>query len=82
MNPDDVAFKQLPLLLRGYAAIQFYGIKFELKSWHDAIESIRDHFSPKKPAHVIFQDIFQLKQKSGQPTDVFISKKRAVSFNL
>lgn len=79
---DKDALKGIPLLFNGLASTWWKGVRREAKTWDDAINLLREHFSPTKPSYQIYLEIFETKQKSGEPIDPFICTKRALLAKL
>ncbi|XP_050515115.1 activity-regulated cytoskeleton associated protein 2-like [Diabrotica virgifera virgifera] len=76
------ALKGLPLLLTDNAAIWWQGVQNEAKTWNDATQLLRTAFSPSKPAHQVYVDIFNNKQQSNETIDEFVTQKRALLAQL
>jgi len=79
---DEDALKGISLLFAGIASTWWQGVRKEAKTWNDAIELIRNHFSPIKPAYQIYVELFESKQADGTPIDTFICEKRALLAQL
>lgn len=79
---DDMALLSLPLLLEGYAANWWQGVKNEACSFSDAINLLKNSFAPPKPDWRIFAEIMQDKQNPMEPTDAFICRKRKLLAQL
>lgn len=79
---DDEALIELPLLFKDFAIRWWKGIKNEATTWKRAIELLKKQFAPNRKAHIIFQKIFDSKQKRGEAADIFISEKRALIAEL
>ncbi|KAL1488378.1 hypothetical protein ABEB36_014852 [Hypothenemus hampei] len=79
---DADALKGLPLLLRDTAATWWQGVKEEAKCWTEALILIRGAFSPSKPAHQLYIEIFGGHQEPGETMDEFICKKRVLLAQL
>ena len=80
--PDFYALTSFPLLLEGYASAWWQGVKNEARCFDDAIDLLRNAFSPPKPDWRIFAEIFQDKQKVNENTDVFVCRKRRLFAQL
>uniref|UniRef100_A0A6P7GMQ9 Activity-regulated cytoskeleton associated protein 1-like n=1 Tax=Diabrotica virgifera virgifera TaxID=50390 RepID=A0A6P7GMQ9_DIAVI len=76
------ALKGLPLLLTDNAAVWWQGVQNEAKTWNDATQLLRTAFSPSKPAHQVYVDIFNNKQQSNETIDEFVTQKRALLAQL
>lgn len=48
------------------------------KTWDEVKILLKKAFAPQKPTYKLYQEIFSTKQNSGEPTDAFIFKKRAL----
>ncbi|KAL1487683.1 hypothetical protein ABEB36_015660 [Hypothenemus hampei] len=79
---DADALKGLPLLLNNTAATWWQGVKEEAKCWSEALTLIRGAFSPSKPAHQLYMDIFSKRQEFGETIDEFICGKRVLLAQL
>lgn len=79
---DADALQGLPLLLPHNASIWWQGVKNSGNTWRAAIDLIRAAFSPSKPAHQIYIDIFAERQNKHDSIDEFICKKRALLAQL
>lgn len=76
------ALKGLPLLFQGIASTWWKGVRRDAKSWQDALQLLRDHFSPTKPPYQIYVEIFASKQTDRTPIDTFVCQKRALIAKL
>lgn len=74
--------KGLPLLLTENAAVWRQGVQNEAKTWNDATQLLRTAFSPSKPTHQVYVDIFNNKQQSNETIDEFVTQKRALLAQL
>lgn len=79
---NEMALISLPLLLEGYASTWWQGLKYEAKTFEEAIELLRSAFAPPKPDWRIFSEIFQDKQKPFESTDSFVCRKRCLFAQL
>jgi len=79
---DDDALKGLALLFYDIASVWWQGVRKEAKSWKEAIALIREHFSPVKPAHQVYMEIFENKQDDKTAIDTFVLQKRALLAQL
>lgn len=79
---DEDALRGISLLFYGLASTWWQGVRREAKTWQDALELIRSHFSPTKPAYQIYMEIFQSSQDAGTAIDTFICQKRALLAQL
>ena len=73
---NEHALLSFPLLLEGYAASWWQGVKSEAKSFTKAIDLLRKNFAPPKPDWRLFAELFQEKQKLLESTDTFVCRKR------
>ncbi|XP_073836178.1 activity-regulated cytoskeleton associated protein 1-like [Musca autumnalis] len=79
---DEEALAGLPLLFYQDASIWWQGVRHHLKSWNQAIESLREHFAPSRPAYQIYLEFFEDKQDDIITIDRFLDKKRAILAQL
>lgn len=79
---DEDALRGISLLFYGLASTWWQGVKREAKTWQEALELIRSHFSPTKPAYQIYMEIFQSSQDAGTAIDTFVCQKRAILAQL
>lgn len=79
---DENALKGISLLFYGIASTWWQGVRKEAKCWNDAIDLIREHFSPTKPAYQVYMEFFQNKQENSVPMDTFVVEKRALLAQL
>lgn len=54
---DDNALKGIPMLLDGFAASWFQGVKATLGTWKEAIDLLRTTFGPVKPPHRVYREL-------------------------
>ena len=69
---DAFALISLPLLLEGYGASWWQGVKHEANTFQQAINLLKSAFPPPKPDWRIFSEIFSDKQKAYESMDNFI----------
>lgn len=79
---DANALKGLPMLLDGFAAKWFQGVKATVPSWQDAVGLLRNTFGPRKPPYRVYRELFADEQDSETKTDVFICKMRSILAQL
>lgn len=79
---DENALRGLSMLLDGFAATWWQGVKDTATSWSDAIELLRITFGPKKPAYKVFRELFASEQDLKTNSDVFICRARALLAQL
>ncbi|KAJ8946159.1 hypothetical protein NQ318_004410 [Aromia moschata] len=79
---DENALKGLPMLLDGFAASWFQGVKSSLKTWEEAVNLLRTTFGPCKPPYRVYRELFAEEQSADIKTDVFICKCRAILAQL
>lgn len=79
---DENALKGLSLLFYGIASTWWQGVRKEAKTWNDAIDLIREHFSPTKPAYQIYMEFFEKVQGDAVAIDTFVVEKRALLAQL
>ncbi|KAJ8980956.1 hypothetical protein NQ317_001220 [Molorchus minor] len=73
---DEDAIKGLPLLLTDTASTWWQGVKSEATTWNEATALIRAAFSPSKPPHQVYIDIFSQRQEHNMPIDDFVLPER------
>ena len=79
---DEDALKGISLLFYGLASTWWQGVRKEATTFDQAIEMIRNHFSPTKPSYQIYLELFTGKQGDGTAIDTFICEKRALLAQL
>ncbi|XP_034111331.1 activity-regulated cytoskeleton associated protein 2 [Drosophila albomicans] len=79
---DKDALKGISLLFSNIAITWWKGVRREATTWDDALQLLRDHFSPTKPSYQIYMEIFETKQGSTEAIDTFICKQRALLAKL
>lgn len=79
---DEDALKGISLLFYGIASTWWQGVRKEATTFDQAIEMIRNHFSPTKPSYQIYVELFADKQNDGTAIDTFICEKRALLAQL
>lgn len=79
---DNNALKGLPMLLDGFAATWFHGVKSTVPSWKDAIDLFRITFGPRKPPYKVYRELFKEVQELEVKTDIFICKCRSILAQL
>lgn len=79
---NENAIKGLSMLLDGFAATWYRGIKSSITSWDDALKSLKHAFGFNKPPHQIFRELFSKEQGDKETTDVFVSSARALLARL
>ncbi|XP_065367831.1 activity-regulated cytoskeleton associated protein 2 [Calliphora vicina] len=79
---DKDALKGISLLFSGLASTWWKGVRREAKTWDDAVQLLREHFSPTKPSYQIYLEIFEQKQGDREAIDTFICTKRALLAKL
>lgn len=82
MISDEDALKGISLLFYGTASTWWQGIRKEAKTWNDLLALIREHFSPVKPPHQLYLEIFDKRQDEVTAIDTFICQKRALFAQL
>jgi hypothetical protein len=58
---DANAFSGLSILLQGDVVTWWMEVKSTITTWENAKKAIRDEFTPRPPAHRIYQMIFETK---------------------
>lgn len=79
---DKDALKGLPLLFNNIAVIWWKGVRRDAKTWPEALQLLRDHFSPTKPSYQLYMEIFETKQGTTEALDTFVCKQRALLAKL
>ncbi|KAL1489747.1 hypothetical protein ABEB36_013682 [Hypothenemus hampei] len=79
---DVNALKGLPMLLDGFAATWFQGVKAILQTWQEAISLLKTTFGPCTPPYRIFKELFKLEHKPNVKTDIFVCKCRTILAQL
>lgn len=79
---NENALLGFPLLLEGEASLWWDGVKSSVNSFEEAVALLISTFSICKPPHIIYQEIFSLKQKDNERTDLFICKVRSLFSKL
>lgn len=79
---DVNALKGLPMLLDGFAASWYQGVKSTLTTWQEAIDLLRSTFGPAKPAYRVYRELFAREQDSRTKSDIFICKARSILAQL
>ncbi|XP_073835819.1 activity-regulated cytoskeleton associated protein 2-like [Musca autumnalis] len=72
---DADALTGLQLLLEGYAANWWIGVKSIVSTFDNAKALIKTTFSPPMPDWRIFASIYEQRQQKVEPTDSFVCKK-------
>lgn len=70
------ALFSLPLILKNEAATWWNGIKDAVKTWEEYEKRLRRAFAPKRPAHVLFQEIIGVRQPRDMAVETFVAMKR------
>ncbi|KAK4874667.1 hypothetical protein RN001_014027 [Aquatica leii] len=81
---DTNALRGLPMLLDGFAASWWQGVKDDVNAdtWPKAVDLLRLTFGPKKPAYRVYRELFSLEQSAKTPTDVFVCNCRQILAHL
>ncbi|XP_072384614.1 activity-regulated cytoskeleton associated protein 2-like [Diabrotica undecimpunctata] len=79
---DANALKGIPMLLDGFAATWFQGVKNTVNTWASAINLLRSTFGPQKPAYRVYRELFSTEQDAKTPCDIFVCKARAIIAQL
>ncbi|KOB65715.1 Uncharacterized protein OBRU01_22743, partial [Operophtera brumata] len=75
-------YKKLEKIDDSDAATWWEGVRTQVITWPDFTDRLRHTFAPKKPAHLLCQEIIGEKQDVGLPTENFVVKKRALIAQL
>lgn len=79
---DDNALKGLSMLLHDEAAVWWQGVKSNISTFNDALEALRHAYGYAKAAYQIYCKLFAQEQRSDEPTDIFLSRSRALLSRL
>ncbi|GLV33217.1 Activity-regulated cytoskeleton associated protein 1 [Carabus blaptoides fortunei] len=79
---DENAFRGLPMLLEGHAATWWKGIKQTIENWDSAVSSLRDVYSRKLAAHLVYREIFAHEQRDNEQTELYVCHFRALIAQL
>lgn len=79
---DENALKGLPMLLDGFAATWYQGVRSSLTTWQDALALLRTTFGPQMPPYRVYRELFAKEQDANTPTDVFVCQARSVLSKL
>lgn len=79
---DENALKGLPMLLDGFAAEWYQGVKATISTWKEAIDLLKLTFGPQKPAYRVYRELFANEQDESTPTDIFVCKARSTLAQL
>ncbi|XP_037950794.1 activity-regulated cytoskeleton associated protein 2-like [Teleopsis dalmanni] len=79
---DTDALKGISLLFYSQASTWWKGVRRDAKTWDDALQMLRDNFSPVMAPYQIYMEIFDRKQDSSTTIDQFICEKRALLAKL
>lgn len=79
---EENALRGLPMLLDGFAATWFQGVKSSLTDWNRALALLRTTFGPTKPPYRVYRDLFAQEQDAKTKCDVYICKARAILAQL
>ncbi|XP_072392239.1 activity-regulated cytoskeleton associated protein 1-like [Diabrotica undecimpunctata] len=75
---DENFLRGLSVLLNGFAATWWQGIKYTVLAWEVAVQALKDAYSKKLPTHLIFREVFSREQNSSGPIELFVSHIRAL----
>ncbi|KAJ8930957.1 hypothetical protein NQ314_016192 [Rhamnusium bicolor] len=75
---DENALKGLPMLLNEPASTWWQGIKSSITTFEEALLALRHAYGYAKPPHQVYRELFSREQNEDEPTDIFISKCRAL----
>lgn len=79
---DANALRGLSMLLDDFAATWWYGVKDTVATWETALDLLRLTFGPRKPAYLVYREIFSKEQDIRTPSDVFICQSRSLLAQL
>lgn len=74
------ALQGLPMLLSEAGRVL---LKDTVKSWHEALQFLRNSYEPAKLVYHIYQELFSIKQKDNVPADILVlTKTREIELSL
>lgn len=79
---DENALRGLPMLLDGYAATWWQGVKATVSSWDAALELLNGTFGPDTPPYRVYRELFSRQQDTKTPVHVFVCEARAILAQL
>ncbi|KAH9636413.1 hypothetical protein HF086_006173 [Spodoptera exigua] len=59
---DEMALRELPMLLHGQAAVWWRGIRHEVTSWSEAVKRLRSMYGIPRPPYKLYRDVFAAEQ--------------------
>lgn len=74
---NNNALKGLSMLLDGFAAQLYQGVKTTVSSWLEVIDLLRITFGLIKAPYRVYRELFAREQDSRTPTDIYVCKARA-----
>ncbi|XP_045502188.1 uncharacterized protein LOC123699305 [Colias croceus] len=78
---NDMALRGLPMLLQGFAATWWQGVKHSISSWDEALHLLRQTFGPRLPPHKVYREVFS-REQTDEKTDVFVCRIRSLFAQL
>lgn len=78
---DENAFRGIPMLLRGQAAVWWQGVKDSVATFEDAVSLLLNAYGIVMQPHAIYKEIFS-KYQGDTKTDIFVSEIRALFAQL
>ncbi|CAG4989163.1 unnamed protein product [Colias eurytheme] len=78
---NDMVLRGLPMLLKGFAATWWQGVKHSISSWDAALHLLRQTFGPRWPPHKIYREVFS-REQTDEKTDVFVCRIRSLFAQL
>jgi hypothetical protein len=79
---DENAVRGLPMLLDGFAASWYQGVKATVTTWDEGLTLLRSTFGARKPPHRVYRELFAKDQDNKVATNVFVCKARAILSHL
>lgn len=76
------ALRGLSMLLEGQATTWWQGVKSSIQSWEEAVTSLKQAYSKKLPAPLVYREIFSREQNIDEPTEMFVCCIRAMVAQL
>ncbi|XP_052756192.1 uncharacterized protein LOC113514129 [Galleria mellonella] len=78
---DEIALRGIPMLLTGFAATWWQGIKHSVTTWNEAIQLLQGTYGVHLPPHKVYRRLFE-REQGDEATDIFVTKARALISQL
>ncbi|KOB72060.1 Retrotransposon protein [Operophtera brumata] len=79
---DADAIMCMPLILKGEASTWWQSVKSGVETWAEFEQRLRHAFAPRKPAYMVYQEVFAKSQPAEVLTEVFVASNRALLAQL